>query len=381
MENLNKKDDEEQLKFEFDEKEDKDLALEMTDLKEPFNPQDIDIQAVQTTMYTLIQRLEHKEIDLNPEFQRAAGLWQKKFMSRLVESLLIRFPLPAFYFDATDDNLWQVVDGLQRLSTIQKFIVDKTLELTELEFLPQYDGASYDDLPRNMQRRIDEAQVTMYLIKPGTPTNVKYSLFHRINTGGVQLKPQEIRHALSQGQNEGQASNFLKEITDTTLFKRVARISNRRMLDRELVLRYIALKLKNYTEYKAPMITFLNSAMETLGVADDTKLKQLKKGILNSFSLAQELFGENAFRKSLANEGNPKAINRALFEAISVIFSELSENERVILIKNKSKFISDFKILFENSDFYASITYSTAHKSNVTTRFQEINKLVQKHIK
>jgi hypothetical protein len=369
-----------QLEIEFDANEDLDLSKEMTDLKEPFDPKAIDIQAVQTTMYTLIQRLEHKEIDLAPEFQRAADLWQKKFMSRLIESLLIRFPLPAFYFDATDDNLWQVVDGLQRLSTIQKFIIDKELDLTELEFLPQYEGFSYDDLPRIMQRRIDEAQVTMYLIKPGTPTNVKYSLFHRINTGGVQLKPQEIRHALSQGLNKGQASNYLKEITITPLFKEVARISNRRMLDRELVLRYVALKLKKYTEYKSPMITFLNSAMEELGNSNQETLNKLTVGISNAFILSKYIFGEHAFRKSLVEKTKAKVINRALFETISVIFSELSDSESANLKNNKHIFLIDFKELFTNEDFYASITYSTAKKSSITQRFETINSIVQKHI-
>ena len=81
---------------EFDTEEEKGLSEELTDINEPFDPKDIDIQAVQTTMDTLIKRLQHEEIDLNPEFQRAANLWKPQYMSRLIESLLIRFPLPAF---------------------------------------------------------------------------------------------------------------------------------------------------------------------------------------------------------------------------------------------------------------------------------------------
>jgi len=106
---------------EFDTEEDKSLSEELTDINEPFDPKDIDIQAIQTTMDTIIKRLSHDEIDLNPDFQRSANLWKPQYMSRLIESLLIRFPLPAFYFDGTDDDKWQVVDGLQRLSTIKKF--------------------------------------------------------------------------------------------------------------------------------------------------------------------------------------------------------------------------------------------------------------------
>lgn len=363
----------------FEAQEDLELENELTDINEPFDPKDIDIQAVQTTMDTVIKRLKHEEIDLNPEFQRSANLWQPKFMSRLIESLLIRFPLPAFYFDATNDDKWQVVDGLQRLSTIKKFVIDKKMKLQKLEFLHQFEGMTYEDLPRNMQRRIDEAQITMYLIKPGTPINVKFSLFYRINTGGLQLKPQEIRHALSQGLNDGQASKFLKEITETDLFKEVGRVSGKRMLDRELVLRYVALRMKNYLDYKPPMISFLNNAMAELGQAHLETLNSLKTGIQKAFSISNELFGDNAFRKSLVEGGKVKFINRALFEAISVTFSNLSDNEAKILILNKESFLIDFKLLFQDTEFYASITYSTAESTSVQTRFKMIESIVAKH--
>ena len=366
---------------EFDTEEDKSLSEELTDINEPFDPKDIDIQAIQTTMDTIIKRLSHDEIDLNPDFQRSANLWKPQYMSRLIESLLIRFPLPAFYFDGTDDDKWQVVDGLQRLSTIKKFVIDRTLKLQKLEFLHQFEGMTYDDLPRNLQRRIDEAQITMYLIKPGTPINVKFSLFYRINTGGLQLKPQEIRHALSQGINDGQASKFLKKITDTQLFKDVGRVSGKRMLDKELILRHVSLKKTNYLDYKAPMISFLNNAMENLGNDSEAVLSDLESGIIKAFELAKNIFGEDAFRKSLVQTGKHKVINRALFEAVSVLFSELNENQNNKLLKNKELFLIDFKQLFENTEFYASITYSTAEPSSLVTRFNMISTIINKYAK
>ncbi|MFV8371091.1 DUF262 domain-containing protein [Flavobacterium sp. LB2P74] len=366
---------------EFDTEEEKSLSEELTDINEPFDPKDIDIQAIQTTMDTIIKRLEHDEIDLNPDFQRSANLWKPQYMSRLIESLLIRFPLPAFYFDGTNDDKWQVVDGLQRLSTIKKFAVDKTLKLQKLEFLHQFEGLSYNDLPRNLQRRIDEAQITMYLIKPGTPINVKFSLFYRINTGGLQLKPQEIRHALSQGINDGQASKFLKRITETSLFKEVGRVSGKRMLDKELVLRHVALKKTNYLEYKPPMISFLNNAMEKLGNETEESLNILEDDILRAFKLSKTIFGDDAFRKSLVETGKLKVINRALFEAVSVLFSKLTDKQINNLLSNKDQFLFEFKGLFKDIDFYASITYSTAESTSVTTRFNMISKIINKYSK
>ena len=365
---------------EFDEEEDKNLQGELTDLEEPFNPSLIDIQAAQTTLKTLIIRLSHEEIDLQPDFQREQNLWNPTFKSRLIESLLIRFPLPAFYFDASNDDKWQVVDGLQRLYTIKSFVVDRKMKLNKLEFLKQFNNKTFDDLPRNMQRRIDEAQVTMYLIKPGTPSNVKFSLFNRINTGGLRLKPQEIRHAISQGVNDGQASKFLKEITETDIFQKVGRVSGKRMLDKELVLRFMALKLTTYNDYKAPMISFLNNAMEQLGKAEPRQLNALRTDMLKALDLSYDIFGDDAFRKSLVEDNKSKVLNRALFEAVTVLFSELSENDSQFLLKNKTDFVESFKQLFDDSDFYSSITVSTTDSVNVVYRFTKISTAINRYI-
>src|SRR5581483_2560482 len=116
------------------------------------------------TMDLLLNRIRHNEIDLAPDFQRKEGLWKEDARSRLIESILIRIPLPAFYVDATDEEHWLVVDGLQRLSTLRDFVINKSLKLRGLDFLKFLDGKSYDELSRSYQRRIEETQITVYLI-------------------------------------------------------------------------------------------------------------------------------------------------------------------------------------------------------------------------
>jgi hypothetical protein len=115
-------DEEADIEFPDDNPSDDDVDEEPF-MEEPFNPNEIKINHRQDTLRNLINRLKYDEIDMNTDFQREGDLWDTGKMSRLIESILIRVPLPAFYFDATDDDKWLVVDGLQRLSSIRKFVI------------------------------------------------------------------------------------------------------------------------------------------------------------------------------------------------------------------------------------------------------------------
>jgi len=346
---------------------------------EPFDPKRVDIQVTQSIMDAIIKRLKNNDIELSPDFQRSGDLWKKSNQARLIESLLINLPIPAFYFDATNDDSWQIVDGLQRLSTIKNFVIDKTLKLTGLEFLSDYNDASFDDLPRTLQRRIEEFPVTLYLIKPGTPVKMKYSLFHRINTGGLTLKPQEIRHAIGQGINAGQASKFLKSLSDEKAFSKVVSSSGIRMSNQELILRHIAFVMEGVESYKSSMVKFLDTAMEKLGEFNNEELGNLRKGFLSAMNTAWFLFDEHAFRKSFVEPARIKVVNKPLFEALSVPLAKLSDEENKILRANKILFLEEFRFLMLDERFQYSISTSTANTENVLHRFGCISSLVNKY--
>jgi len=123
------------------------ISFEIT---EPFDPARIRVDTKPMVISLLMDRIRNKEIDLTPGFQRKGGIWSKKAKSQLIESLLIRIPLPAFYMDGGDESKWLVVDGLQRLSTLKSFVIDKTLVLDGLEFLNECEGKKFDQLARNL---------------------------------------------------------------------------------------------------------------------------------------------------------------------------------------------------------------------------------------
>lgn len=376
--NLNQK---EVSQIEDVEKEQNDEKIQL--MKKPFDPTKINIETKTPSLDTLIKRIKNKTIRLNTEtyFQRKDDLWDKGKQSRLIESILIQFPLPAFFFDATDDNEWLVVDGLQRLSSVRNFIVDKTLKLSDLEFLTQLNGLGWNDLTSSLKTAIEETQVVIYKILPGTPTDVKFNIFKRINTGGLVLEPQEIRHTLFQGK----PATFIAELAKCHEFLEATggKIDTSRMLDRDFANRFLCFYLFGYEnygtkEYGQDLDSFMSKAMASINHKTDEDIRKIKHDFKKSMILSKEVFEEEAFRKVYYRPYDRRPpINKALFDAIAVQFALLNDEERKMVLQKKVVVKNKiYEELHKKDYFFTSVTSSTGDKSRVSFRHEVVKNII-----
>lgn len=358
--------------------EKEDLGSEL--MREPFNPSEINIKREFPTISNLVDMLKESpsEIDMNTHFQRSGNLWSPLQQSRLIESILIKFPLPAFYFDAQDHNKWLVVDGLQRLSCLENFIVkkEKNLRLTGLEFLKDIEGKKYSDLERPLKRIIDQTQVTAYIINPGTPKNVRYNIFRRINTGGLLLNPQEIRHALYQGVS----SKFIYELANLDEFKAATenKIDSKRMLDREFISRFVAFYVTPPVDYSPDIDSFLNDSLGKIEQKKKEDMALIKELFRKSMIASKKIFGSWAFRKADQYPERKKPINKSIFEIWAIALANRSDKERDFLIKKRTLVLEKFANLCQtNPAFISAVSQGTGDKARVVKRFSEVEQLVK----
>jgi hypothetical protein len=348
-------------------------------MENPFNPAEISITTKPETLHNLINRIKHDEIDMNTDFQRHADLWDTRKMSRLIESILIRLPLPAFYFDASDDDKWLVVDGLQRLSAIRKFVLEKDarkkLKLRDLEYLKEFNGKLYEDLPRTYKRRIDECSVTLFLIQKGTPDAVKYSIFRRINTGGLVLNDQEIRNAMAKPS----VRRWVEELAQDERFIGIFGDRSQRMMDQELVLRFLAFYYQDYNKSTKNITSFIDEMMEKLDKATEKQRSEYKLEFQKAINRCWLIFGDSAFEKQTNDTPSRRKRKSApLFEVWTNAFAVISEKDMKVLMGKKSLLIErHISLMGEDSEYFRSITYSTQKKEHFRIRRDKVNQLVK----
>lgn len=366
-----------------------DLEIEVEDLSggestelitKPFNPNEIDVDISTVNLGSLIEQLENDEIDLQPDFQRAADVWDNVKKSRLIESILLGLPLPSFYFseDPRSQKL-SIIDGLQRICAIRDFVLEKEnpLKLEGLQFLKNFDGFTFSQLARPEVKRIKSLKITMNTLRKGTPLDVKYIIFQRVNTAGVPLTPQEMRHAL----NQGPAAIFIKELADMESFKKATNYSveSKRMQDRDFVNRFIAFFI-GYQDYMGDLDMFLNDKMGELNKMTSEQRDNIRVSFDKAMKCCYEIFKNDAFRKKYSVTDKRKPISKSVYDTLSVNIAWLSDEEQLMLLKNAEAFKTGMIRLFNDERFNFSISTGTGQKYNVDLRFMMVKSLIKEII-
>ncbi|RXJ73291.1 hypothetical protein CS022_09840 [Veronia nyctiphanis] len=375
---------------------------------EPFDPEAISIEQKVVPMDTLIRRLEQGTIHLSPDFQRTE-VWDITRRSRLIESLLLKIPLPMFYVASDEKGRWEVVDGLQRLSTIRDFIIgDKHgnfLSLKNLEFLGEkFDKKTFkaierDPLQQRVVNSIFETEMRFTIINPGTPEAVKRNIFKRINTGGMPLTSQEIRHALYQGHS----SNLLIDLVENESFRSAIgqKVNDTRMAARELILRFISFMVFDRHSYKPSLDTWLSNTMRVINampnITDKDIIKiftntneapkiniitidEIKENFELSMTRCKLVFGDHAFRKSLPNDSRKTPINKSLFESWSSILYKIDDNSFDKLLEEKEVLFTKYRTLLENNEFTSAISRHASQQNSTLLRYNEILRIVNETV-
>jgi hypothetical protein len=312
------------------------------------------------TVHDVLRRIEKGNFVMDPEFQRDF-IWKNDKQSKLIESVLMRIPLPVFYLGEDEEGRMIVVDGLQRLSTFQRF-VNNSFKL-ELPDQVDLDGRSFSDLSPKLQNRIEDCNLILYVIDSKVPERARLDIFDRVN-GGIPLTRQQMRNCLYMGP----ATRFLKEEASSPLFLRATgkSLKTEAMRDREFVNRFCAFQLLPLSEYRGDMDEFLALGLKKMNKLSGDALAKLSQefrvGLLNNFNV----FSQHAFRKHAADQATRSVLNASLWDVMSTILSKKSES----LVESRVENIrSAFYSLMGDSKFLTSITYGTNHIKNVNYRF------------
>lgn len=350
------------------------------------------IRQLNPTFSLLYDRKRYGELII-PEYQRKEGIWGEPEKAKLIESILLDLPLPIFYFAEKDNGDWIIVDGLQRINAMLGFI-NNELTLSKLAELEDLNGKTFKDLDRASQRKLREFQLTSYVIDMKEGNNRFISeLFHRINTFGVKLSPQEIRNAVNIGKSVGLLSN----LANAEDFLRVTnnKINPIRQKDLEVCLSAISFIIYGYEDYSYnKQDDFLSDTMDLLNKTSVEQDEKIKQAFLYGIKISEIVFGNEAFLKDL-NPKKSSPISKPLFELIVSTFSNLTEQQKIVLIENKDNFVNCLYDAIKSdsreyadwiSDVYTesgrgfnySISQSTGKRVTILYRFKSLINILHK---
>lgn len=359
------------LGIEIDEAESEDGA----DQEIPYDADKIRVDSNIFPVFQIKRLIDRGMLDLMPAFQRKE-VWDNRRKSLLIESLMLRIPIPAFYFDEDNNSKKTVIDGLQRLSAINSYM-NGEFTLSGLQYLQaECGGRLFTELQQKYQTRIEDAQLTVNILDSRSPENVKFDIFRRVNTGGIPLNAQEIRNVMASDSTR----DFLLRMATSSEFLKATknRVKDIRMDAQELCLRFIAF----YNRYNpvTHMITdlkktgiMLDECIDTLNQSTDQERNDIFSAFKVSMSKCAALFGEKAFTKP------PKEaiINKVLFTSWAVVLTGYPCSIEKLQSLQSEAVQNLRRRLESDAEYLMSVSSSTGTRTSIEKQFKTANEIME----
>lgn len=318
---------------------------------------------------SIVKRMEAKDIIVprfswEPDqgadivgFQREY-VWPRPKADRFIESLLLGLPVPGIFLVKEPSGRFLVLDGHQRLYTLQAFYSgDINGELYRLDSVQQrFVGKRYRDLDTEDRRRLDDSIIHATVVRQDEPTEDQssiYVIFERLNTGGLNLQPQEIRVALYHGE----LVRVLRKLNDEPDWRDLFGGRSKRLKDMEMILRFFAL---NYyaKRYRSPMKDFLNRYMASNRDLQKQSEEELTSTFRNTTRVIADAIGSRAFRPV-------RAVNAAVIDSLMAgVARRLSTGP----IRNNGQVVARYESLLEDQEYRKAIETGTSQEANVEAR-------------
>lgn len=353
------------------------------DATEVYKEKNIYIDKGDPDISSLYRNYKDGKLILQPEFQRYF-VWDMKKASRLVESILLGIPLPTIYTSQEIDNKEYVIDGQQRLTSLFSFIDGKfpdgkDFRLTNLEALTELNKKLYTEIGEPNQDKIKGYYLHKIMFKKESDSSLKFEIFKRLNTGAVSLNYQELRNCIYRGAY----NNLIKELASEPDFRYLFNLNGpeRRMMDVELVLRFLAFYNTAYIHYKPPIKDFLNSDMKNHSNISKADADKLKTAFKNAISLTKSVFDDKAFKRFYKGDSNKlngewgSKFNASIYDIIMYQFAREDKNK----IYQNLDAVREALIYLMTSDpdFIRAIEISTSSKQAVNIRFDKWRHTIQ----
>lgn len=325
------------------------------------------IRSEQRTVHDIVRRIGQGFYVMDPDFQRDF-VWDLERQSRLIESVLMRIPLPVIYLAENPDGKLVVVDGLQRLSTFRSFIANGfALKLKN----PELSGKQFNELPPKLQNRIEDAQLIVYIIDSKVPERARLDIFERVNSG-LPLTRQQMRNSLYQGS----ATALLRDLARSAPFLTATGggLDQKSMRDREAINRFCAFHLLGVGRYKGEMDEFLAEALRRLNAMSQDGVDEIKHVFFRSMKNNVTVFQEHAFRKHQREATRRSVINMSLFDIASVGLARYLEQR---VEDHATQLREGFYRLMADPEFTLALTYGTSDRARVETRFGKFDTMLK----